>query len=158
MIWLDISLSGFILSLTSGSENKLACWWNIHHITLWLCNKHYSYYIIIHHSFSIPKLRYLLRTAPCFLSSLLEEYDHTLRTILSSVTNTPLLHNDRAWLQAVRPVKSGELGVRRAADLAPAAYLASTYSTANLVSAILGQHSSSQSLPPAPFSESAVEK
>ncbi len=50
------------------------------------------------------------------------------------------------------------LGVRRAADLAPAAYLASTYSTANLVSAILGQHSSSQPLPPAPFSDSAVEK
>ncbi len=73
---------------------------------------------LLRHSFSIPKLRYLLRTAPCFLSSLLEEYDHTLRTILSSVTNTPLLHNDRAWLQAVLPVKSGGLGVRRAADLA----------------------------------------
>ncbi len=113
---------------------------------------------LLRHSFSIPKLRYLLRTAPCFLSSLLEDYDHTLRTILSSVTNTPLLHNDRAWLQAVLPVKSGGLGVRRAADLAPAAYLASTYSTANLVSAILGQHSSSQPLPPAPFSDSAVEK
>ncbi len=106
---------------------------------------------LLRHSFSIPKLRYLLRTAPCFLSSLLEEYDHTLRTILSSVINTPLLHNDRAWLQAVLPVKSGGLGVRRAADLAPAAYLVSTYSTDNLVSAILGQHSSSQSLPPAPF-------
>ncbi len=36
--------------------------------------------------------------------------------------------------------------------------LASTYSTANLLSAILGQHSSSQSVPPAPFSDYAVEK
>ena len=95
---------------------------------------------LLRHSFSIPKLRYLLRTAPCFLSSHLKEYDYTLRSILGSVTNTPLLQNDRAWLQAVLPVKSGGLGVRRAVDLAPAAYLASASATADLVSAIPSSH------------------
>ena len=49
---------------------------------------------LLRHSFAIPKLRYLLRTAPCFLSDQLEEYDSSLRSILSTATNTPLVHND----------------------------------------------------------------
>ena len=53
---------------------------------------------LLRHSFTIPKLHYLLRTTPCFLSDLLEKYDSTLRSIFSSVTNTPLLQNDKALL------------------------------------------------------------
>ena len=55
---------------------------------------------LLRHSFAIPKLHYLLRTAPCFLSDRLVEYDSSLRTIVSSVTNTPLSQMEDAWLQA----------------------------------------------------------
>ena len=90
---------------------------------------------LLRHSFSILKLRYLLRTAPCFLSHHLKKYDITLRSILSGVPNTPILQKEKAWTQATLPVKSGGLGVRRAADLAPCSYLASTAATSDLVSA-----------------------
>ena len=55
--------------------------------------------ILLRHS-AIPRLRYLLRTAPCFLSSELASYDNTLREILGSVTNTLLVNDHQAWLQA----------------------------------------------------------
>ena len=71
--------------------------------------------VLLRHSFAIPKLHYLLRTAPRFLSSQLDEYDSTLRTILSRITNCPLVQNEKAWLQAALPVKFG--GVRRAAQV-----------------------------------------
>lgn len=109
--------------------------------------------ILLRHSFSIPKLRYLLRTAPCFLSSRLEEYDSTLCSILSSVTNTPLLQNDRAWAQATLPVKFGGLGVRRAVHRAPSSYLASTAATSDLVSAIFS--TTTHQLLPAPSTDVA---
>ena len=56
--------------------------------------------ILLRHSFAIPKLRYLLCTAPCFLSNRLEQYDSVLRSITSSVTNTPLVQDEVAWIQA----------------------------------------------------------
>ena len=50
---------------------------------------------LLRHLFAIPKLHYLLCITPCFLSDLLEKYVSTLRSILNSVTNTPLLQNDK---------------------------------------------------------------
>ena len=46
-----------------------------------------------------------------------------LRNMLSSITNTLL--DDRAWLQASLPVKSGGLGIRCAVHLVSSALLAS---------------------------------
>ena len=66
---------------------------------------------LLRHSFAIPKLHYLLRTTPCFLSDHLEKYDSTLCSILTSVINTPLLQNDKTWVQATLPVRFGGLGV-----------------------------------------------
>ena len=63
--------------------------------------------ILLRHSFAILRLRYLLRSAPCFLSSELASYDTTLREILGSVTNTLLVNDHHAWLQASLPVKCG---------------------------------------------------
>ena len=91
---------------------------------------------LLRHSFAIPRLQYLLRTAPCFLSNGLAEYDHILRETLGSVTNTLLTENDPAWMQASLPVKLGGLGVRSAAQVAPSAYLASVAATEELVSLI----------------------
>ena len=78
--------------------------------------------LLLRNAFAIPKLMYLLRTSPCFLSTSLHLYDNELRNMLSSITNTFL--DDRAWLQASLPVKSGGLGIRSAVHLAPSAYLA----------------------------------
>ena len=81
------------------------------------CFKHMSAHdslILLWHSFAIPRLQYLLRTAPCFLLSELASYDNTLREILGSVTNTLLVNDHQAWLQASLPVKCGGLGIRRA--------------------------------------------
>ena len=81
--------------------------------------------ILLRHSFSIPQLQYLLRTAPCFLSERLEAYDDTLQPVVSSVTNTLLHKEDHAWLQATLLVKLGGLGVLSAMQVAPSAFLAS---------------------------------
>ena len=89
---------------------------------------------LLRHSFSIPRLQYLLRTAPSFLSNGLAEYDHILWKILGSVTNILLKENDPAWMQACLPVKLGGLGVRRAVQVAPSAYLASVAAMEELVS------------------------
>ena len=107
------------------------------------------------HSFAIPKLHYLLRTTPCFLSDLLEKYDSTLHSILNFVTNTPLLQNDKAWMQATLPVMFGGLVVSRAVQLAPSAYLSSSAATADLVSAILP--TTHQSLP-VPSIDAALQR
>ena len=81
---------------------------------------------------------YLLRTSPCFLSPILHLYDNELRNMLSSIPNTFL--DDRAWLQASLPVKSGGLGIRSAVHLAPSAYLASFAGCRELTFTILPPH------------------
>ena len=65
------------------------------------------------------------------------------------------MHNEKAWLQATLPVRHGGLGVSRATQLAPSAYLSSTAATADLVSAILP---TSHKTLPTPFADAALEK
>ena len=55
---------------------------------------------------------------------------------MSDVLNVDL-SNEQAWLQASLPVHAGGLGVRRAAQLAPSAYLASAAGCSTLVHQIL---------------------
>ena len=94
-------------------------------------------FTLLRSSLAIPKLMYLLRTAPCFASNSLIEFDSVLAAALSKITNTPLTLSSPAWLQASLPVKFGGLGVRSAVDVAPSAFLASAHSTASLVHSIL---------------------
>jgi len=60
--------------------------------------------VLLRNCFSLPKLLFALRTAPCFHSSYLETYDDCLREILCSVTNTYLAQDSPAWSQATLPV------------------------------------------------------
>ena len=92
--------------------------------------------ILLRHSFSLPKVLYILRTAPCFLSCHLQSFDDVLRSILSLIVNVPL-GSDSAWLQASLPVKAGGIGIRRSTQLAPSAYLASAAGCSDLVQQIL---------------------
>ena len=86
-------------------------------------------------AFTIPKLLFLLRTAPCFQSQLLSEFDSLQRSLLESFCNISL--NDLTWTQASLPINSGGLGIRSAVLLAPCAFLASAAGCGSLSLAIL---------------------
>lgn len=96
--------------------------------------------LLLRNCFALPKLLYILRTAPCFHSTTLQSYDDCLREILSHVTNNHLESDSPAWEQATLPVGLGGLGIRSAVDVAPSAYLASTHSSAQLIDVIPESH------------------
>ena len=95
--------------------------------------------LLLRHSFSIPKILYGLRTAPCFSSGHLHVFDETVRSILSKILNVNLAQ-ESAWMQASLPVRAGGVGVRRAVQLAPSAYLASAAGCSELMREILPSH------------------
>ena len=92
--------------------------------------------LLLRHSLAIPKVLHVLRSSPCFASTLLSDFDDLLRDILSDVINVRL-ELGPAWLQASLPVCAGGIGIRSAAQLAPSAYLASAAGCADLVHQIL---------------------
>ena len=92
--------------------------------------------LVLRHSFSTPCLQHLLRGMLCTGHPLLSDYDSSLRSILTSITNTTL--SDSAWCQASLPIGLGGLGVRKAVDLASSCFLSSAHGAEALVSAILG--------------------
>ena len=105
-----------------------------------LCLLHsHDVLLLLRHSFSIPKILYILRTAPCFLSPHIDAYDSLLRSLLSDIINVSLT-DDSTWLQASLPVGVGGIGIRRAAQLAPSAFLTSAARSSDLVRQILPPH------------------
>ena len=98
--------------------------------------------LLLRNSFAIPKLLYLLRSSPSFLSPKLKDYDDVLRSIVGSVANTRL--DDNAWSQASLPVKAGGLGIRSAVQIAPSAFLSSAAASSDLVHLILPPRFGSQ--------------
>ena len=93
--------------------------------------------LLLKHSFALPKLLYNLRTSPCFLSPMLQEYDELLKSIVGHITNIHFSEDDPAWTQATLPVKMGGLGIRSAVQLAPSAFLASAAASYDLVHHII---------------------
>ena len=91
---------------------------------------------LLRHSIAIPRIMYLLRTAPCFWSPLLESFDLELRSCLSTILNADLV-DDSAWTQATLPTGFGGIGVRNTKQLAPSAYLASAAGCTSLIERIL---------------------
>ena len=90
---------------------------------------------LLRHAFSLPKLLYVLRSAPCFQSDLLSVFDAVLRSLLEVICNVKL--DDSCWLQASLPINSGGLGIRSAVMLAPSAFLASAAGSTHVSQAIL---------------------
>ena len=103
--------------------------------------------LLLKHSFALPNLLYNLRTAPCFLSPVVQEYDGLLKSSLSGITNIHFGEDDPAWTQATLPVKMGGLGVRSAVQLAPSAFLASAVAASDLVHRIVPSHLQGSPLP-----------
>jgi hypothetical protein len=93
---------------------------------------------LIRNVFAIPKLMYLLRTAPCFLCPELDQYDKVVRDSLSTLLNIAL--NDEHWSQASLPVWAGGLGIRSAVGLAPSAFLASAACSSAIIARLLPLH------------------
>ena len=105
--------------------------------TLKLLSAHDAFFLL-KNCFSLPKLQYILRCAPCFESQILSQYDDTIRESLQSILNITL--SEQAWLQATLPIKRGGLGVRLASQVALPAFLASCGSTSELVQKLLPTH------------------
>jgi hypothetical protein len=90
---------------------------------------------LLRNCFALPKLLYVLRSAPCFDCPLLADYDQVLRCTLEAILNLTL--SDNQWQQASLPVRNGGLGVRCARDVSLPAFLASAHGTSSLVKRIL---------------------
>ena len=87
---------------------------------------------LLRNCFSIPKLTYILRTAPCFEEAEeLQKYDQIIRGSLINILNIQLL--DPAWNQATLPVSKGGLGLRPALEVALSGYLSSVSASDILV-------------------------
>ena len=99
---------------------------------LTLLSRHDAY-LLLHHSIALPKLLYCLRTAPCFLSPQLQQYDAVLKTIMCNTFNIHLSNDHSACNQAFLPVRHGGLGISSAVQLAPSAFLASVAASSTLL-------------------------
>ena len=96
-------------------------------------------FLLLRHSFTIPKVLYILRTSPCFVSDRLESFDDVLRIMLRNILNVDLAL-ESTWLQASLPVRMGGIGIRRAVQLEPSAYLASAAGCSELILKVLPSH------------------
>jgi hypothetical protein len=99
-----------------------------------LLSMHDSFYLL-KNCFTLPKLMYTLRVAPCFQSSILNQYDNVLRLTLQSTLNTVL--TDSAWDQAKLPVKLGGIGILSARDVSLPAFIASVIGSASITTQLL---------------------
>ena len=97
---------------------------------LQLLNLHDAFFLL-RNCFSVPKLLYTLRSAPCYKNQLLNQYDESIRNSLQLILNISL--SDSSWEQASLPISSGGLGVRSATDLALPAFLSSVAGSLDLV-------------------------
>ena len=102
--------------------------------------EHHDALFLLKNVFHIPKLLYLLRTAPCFSSSILKEFDQTARSCLETITNCRL--DDQAFNQASLPVKFGGLGIRRAEDICLPAFIASSFKAVGITGQLLSNEHS----------------
>ena len=91
---------------------------------------------LLRNAFAIPKLTYFLHTAPCFENpELLHEFDETLRESLEKILNMKL--DPSKWNQCSLPTAFGGLGIRKASDLAPLAFILSALATSENVKDLL---------------------
>jgi hypothetical protein len=90
---------------------------------------------LLKNCFSIPKLTYTLRSAPCYTQQLLSKYDDIIRSTLQSILNISI--PDMTWDQATLPVSKGGLGIRKATQIALPAFLSSVTASQSLVAQLL---------------------
>ena len=89
---------------------------------------------LLRNCFAIPKLLYILRTAPTYASPVLEKYNEVLKKTLEDILNISL--DERSWTQCTLPVKQGGLGIRLASDIALPAFISSGITCAPIMEAL----------------------
>ncbi len=92
-------------------------------------------FFLLKNCFSLPKLLYILRCAPCYQSQILVQYDETIRDALKSILNIEL--RESSWNQATLPVKNGGIGIRLATQVSLPAFLSSVSSSSELMLKLL---------------------
>jgi len=97
-------------------------------------NAHDAFFLL-KNCFSLPKLQYILRCAPCYNSDVLMKYDSLIRDTLQSILNITL--SDTSWLQATLPIRNGGIGIRLATQVALPSFLSSVASCSDLVLQLL---------------------
>ena len=90
-------------------------------------------FFILKNCLSIPKLTYLLRSAPCF--KCLETFDTTIKINTEKICNVTF--GKDSWSQASLPIRHGELRLRSAADLSLPCFLSSSFACQGLVNRLL---------------------
>jgi len=98
---------------------------------------HEAFYLL-KTSLGIPRVQFLLRSSPGFLSPEVSLLDDDIRELLATILNVRL--DPLAWSQASLPVRWGGIGVRCPSVLAPSAFLASVNASASLVTLLLPSH------------------
>jgi len=89
-------------------------------------------FFILKNCLSIPKLTYLLRSAPCFkCKEELEAFDTAIRI------NTEKICNVTFGKDASLPIRHGGLGLRSAADLSLPCFLSSSFACQGLIYRLL---------------------
>ena len=95
---------------------------------------------LLKNCFGMPKLLYTLRSAPCYQSSILTQYDTVIRQTLQLILNLDL--TESVWNQATLPVSRGGLGVRLATDLTLPAFLSFVAGASTLTFCLLSSRPS----------------
>jgi len=95
-------------------------------------------FFLLKSSLGIPKIQFLLRSSPCFLSPEVILLDNDIRDLLASILNVRL--DTIAWSQASLPVRWGGIGIRSPSVLATSSFLASCHASAQLVVQLLPLH------------------
>ena len=94
-------------------------------------------FFLLKNCLSIPKLIYLLRSAPCFkCKKELELFDTPIKTNMEKICNVSF--GEENWSQASLPIRHAGLGLQSAVDLSlPCCFLSSSHACKGLVNRLL---------------------
>ena len=92
-------------------------------------------FFLLRSCFAVPRLLYLLRSAPCSSSPGTTRLDDIIKGALTSICNIKL--DADSWAQASLPVRWGGIGVRSTVDLAPSAFLSSLHASSPTIQVLL---------------------
>ena len=92
-------------------------------------------FCLLRSCFAIPRLLYLLGSAPGFASTETTCLDEVIKNAVTFLGNLRL--DAEAWAKAPLPVRSGGVGVRSVGDLAPSAFLSSMHASAAMMQILL---------------------
>ena len=98
--------------------------------------KRHDALFLLRQCFAMPKIMYLIRTAPIYRNTVwCEEFDETIRKSLQEILNVDM--EGSIWAQSSLPVHLGGLGIRRVSEVALPAYLSSVCATSFGVEAMV---------------------